>query len=396
MRDYDEALAWIHAAPRFSSAATLRRIRALTERLRPEIGKIAFLHLAGTNGKGSTAAMLESILRAAGHRVGLFTSPYLTDFCERMQVNLGNISRADLTRLADRVRAAVEACATEGMEDPNEFEVVTAIALCWFAEQDCDYVVWETGLGGAKDATNVIPPPRAAVITSISLDHMAQLGNTVSAIAGEKAGIIKPGTGFAVAAANPPEALEVIRTRCRETGTELTVCEGPFKAEISSKGTRFVRGNAEYFVPLLGTFQRENAETAITVAEKLDIPDESIRRGLAAVSWPGRMELISRHPAVLLDSAHNEGGFRSLLESVKCLFPEKKPVALTCMMRDKAYDVCLWRATPWRRSWGRRAARSSPPVRCAPRWTGLCENSGRTSCCSSAAAYIWRGRPAVF
>ena len=343
--DYPAALDYIHGAGSFSSCACLRRIEALVEELGTDLTGTRFIHVAGTNGKGSTCAMLESILRAAGYKAGLFTSPYLVDFCERMQIDRERISHDRLARLTDKVRAAAERIIGRGVEKPNEFEIVTAIALEYFIGEKCDFVLWETGLGGGKDATNVIPPPVLAVITSVSFDHMAQLGDTLPEIAGEKCGIIKNGTPFCVAGKNPPEVMEVIEDVCARAGVRL-VKAGTLSGRETLAGTELSVDGRCVHLPLLGKYQLENAANAVAAAKCLSslgcgIDEESIVRGLEAVRWQGRMEVLGSEPPVILDCAHNVGGFESLLASVREISGGREIVALTAMMGDKEHEKCL-------------------------------------------------------
>ncbi|MGI5970102.1 MAG: bifunctional folylpolyglutamate synthase/dihydrofolate synthase [Oscillospiraceae bacterium] len=320
---YSEALSYLHGAGRFSSRATLERIKSLMSRLGDPQKNLRFIHVAGTNGKGSTCAMLDSILRAAGYRTGLFTSPYLTDFCERIRLNGNDISRGELVKCVQAVRDAAQG-------DENEFELVTAAALVYYSRSICDIVVWETGLGGRLDATNVIDPPDCAVITSISFDHMAQLGDTIAQIASEKCGIIKPGTGGVVASEQENEAMEVIERACANAGVNL----------LKTKPDPDLR------LPLKGAHQRQNAAAAAGAVEVLRsrgfvVSEEDLRRGLETVSWPGRLELVSEAPPVILDAAHNRSGFDALIESMGELFPGKSVTAVCGMLADKEYEYCI-------------------------------------------------------
>ena len=212
---YEQALEWIHATPRFGQEPGLERMAALMGRLGTPHVRFPCVHIAGTNGKGSIAAMTAAMLHKAGFRTGLFTSPYLEDFRERIQINGEEIPPNDLARLADEVRSA-----SRGLR-MTEFELVTAIGFCWFARQGCDIVVLEVGLGGRLDATNLIPPPLCAVIASISLDHTMVLGETVEEIAGEKGGILKEGSQAVLAPDQPEGAERVIRQICREERVPL-------------------------------------------------------------------------------------------------------------------------------------------------------------------------------
>lgn len=345
-----EAIAYIHAQNWQQRAPGLGRMRRLLRLLGNPQDKLRFIHVAGTNGKGSTCAMIAAILGAAGYRVGLNTSPYLITFHERIRVDGRMISDEDLGRLTAQVRPAAESMD----ERPTEFELITAIALLYFVQCSCDIVVLEVGLGGALDASNVIPPPEAAVITAMGMDHAAVLGATQVEIARAKAGIIKPGSPT-VSFGGCPEVDAVIRRTCHEQGSPLK--EADFsRAKICSmslEGT--VLDCAPYgrlTLPLTGTYQVQNAVVAITAAEVLaqrgwDIPPEAVRRGLRAVSWPGRFEVLRPSgPAVLLDGAHNPQGVAAAAKSLASLFPGRKAVVLLGVLADKDVESMLDAVVP--------------------------------------------------
>jgi dihydrofolate synthase/folylpolyglutamate synthase len=285
--------------------------------------KLRFIHVAGTNGKGSTCAMLESIYRAAELRTGLFTSPHLVSFRERIQVNRQLISENEVVRLVAELQPLL--AQFPAAHHPTFFEVVTVMALKFFAGQKCDLVIWETGLGGRLDATNIVTP-LASVITNIAFDHEQWLGDTLEKIAGEKAGIIKPGVPV-VTAADEPEALTVIEKTARENNAPLLKInsrEGRCAA-IPNKnqfGSPTRRPSQVENLPLIGEHQKTNAKLALATVEilqnQISVTDEAIRSGLAGVNWPGRMQLIQR-PAgqkILLDGAHNVAGAKALREAL--------------------------------------------------------------------------------
>lgn len=337
---YESTLAYIHQVKWQKRKPGLSRTRALLAALGNPERQLHFVHIAGTNGKGSTAACVASILREAGYRVGLYTSPYLNRFNERMQVNGEEIPDAELERLVDEVRPAAEA-----MEDsPTEFELITALGFLYFLREKCDIVVLEVGLGGELDSTNVIPAPECAVITALGLDHTRELGPTLADIARAKAGIIKPGTTV-VSYGGEPEADAVLAEKCRETGAEL-LCV-PFDRltvrECSIDGSCFdFDGLDGLTLPLLGSYQPKNAAVAVTAARVLvkkgwAIPEDAIRRGLAHVCWPGRFELLSRDPMLILDGSHNPHGMRATAASLRTLFPGRRFTFLLSVMADKDY-----------------------------------------------------------
>lgn len=342
------AIDYIHSLGRFSGKAGLHRIRALCSALGDPQDKLKFVHLAGTNGKGSTACMLDSVLRAAGYRVGLYTSPYLVQFHERIRVNGGMIPDADLTRLSEQVAQACKGLTLPEGEHIGEFEFTTAVAFLYFAEQQCDIVVLETGLGGRCDATNIIRAPEVCVITPISRDHMAVLGDTVAAIAGEKAGIIKPACAVVCADHQPDEALPVLRRACDAAGAvwfdgmqEIRV----LRCDIL--GSAFVRGGQGYTIPMPGRHQLQNAQTALRVIAALrergwNIPVEAEVRGLARARMPGRLERMLDMPLVLLDGAHNAAGVAALTRAVDEMLKMRRLLVVMGMVKDKEYGECIY------------------------------------------------------
>ncbi|WP_164510283.1 bifunctional folylpolyglutamate synthase/dihydrofolate synthase [Agathobaculum sp. Marseille-P7918] len=342
------AIDYIHSLGRFSGKAGLHRIRALCSALGDPQDKLKFVHLAGTNGKGSTACMLDSVLRAAGYRVGLYTSPYLVQFHERIRVNGAMIPDADLTRLSEQVAQACKGLTLPEGEHIGEFEFTTAVAFLYFAEQQCDIVVLETGLGGRCDATNVIRAPEVCVITPISRDHMAVLGDTVAAIAGEKAGIIKPACAVVCADHQPDEALPVLRRACDAAGAvwfdgmqEMRV----LRCDIL--GSAFVRGGQGYTIPMPGRHQLQNAQTALRVIAALrergwTISVEAEVRGLARARMPGRLERMLDMPLVLLDGAHNAAGVAALTRTVDEMLKMRRLLVVMGMVKDKEYGECIY------------------------------------------------------
>ena len=285
----EEAMELIHGVEWRGSRPGLTRVRELLHRLGDPQDGLQFVHIAGTNGKGSTAAMLASILRAAGYTTGLFTSPYLERFAERMQVNGAPVPDAEFAAVCQTLQPCIAA-----MDDPpTEFELVTAAAMLWFRRRGCDVVVLEVGLGGRLDATNVIAAPACAVITNIGLDHTEILGGTLAQIAREKAGILKPGT-CAVSYPQAPEVRRVLREICAQRGIPLTEADASAIVPLTDSvdGQTFTYRGAEYALPLLGAHQLRNAAVALTTVEVLrrrgwHISEDAVRRGLASVTWPG-------------------------------------------------------------------------------------------------------------
>lgn len=337
----DEMIGRIHARGRFSGKPGLHRMRALMKALGDPQDQLRYVHVAGTNGKGSTCTMIASILRESGYRVGLYTSPYLVKFHERIAVNGELISDGDLLRLSQHTEAAADALALPPGEHIGEFEFVTAVAFQYFLEQQCDIVVLETGLGGSFDATNVIRAPEVAVITSISLDHMAVLGNSLEEIARTKAGIIKQGSRVVSACGQDVVVKAVLREYC----PELIVPELPQSLERTVKTQTFTYKNDVYVTTLQGKYQTENAATAIEAVKVLAdrgflIGKNAIREGIKHAKIAARMEIISHEPLIIIDGGHNEDGVRATVESLysDCC---KDYTLVIGMVADKAVDVCV-------------------------------------------------------
>lgn len=337
--DYKEALKYIDSTATFGSKPGLGRIRELLNKLGEPQRGLKYVHVAGTNGKGSVSAMLASILKAAGYRTGLYTSPYLIRFNERMMINGREIPDEALAELIGRVKPAVESMD----ESPTEFEVITAAALLWFAEENCDIVVLEVGLGGRFDATNVIEAPEAAVIMNIGLDHTAILGDTVEKIAFEKAGIIKPGTE-AVLYEQSEGVTEVVRERCGQQGARLRIADfSGIKSEFDSlDGQVFSYKGVSYALPLLGEHQLKNAACALETVEALKsrglkIEPDAVEHGLYAVTWPARFEIVRDDPYFVVDGGHNPQCAQTVAKELLRYFPDKRRVLLFGVLADKNY-----------------------------------------------------------
>jgi dihydrofolate synthase/folylpolyglutamate synthase len=315
-------------APEFYDLTRVHRLLAL---LGDPQRTFQVVHIAGTKGKGSTAAMAESVLRSAGYRTGLYTSPHLHTFRERIRVAGELIPEADVARLAETMRPLVAEIA--GI---TTFEVMTGLALAWFAEQGVEWTVLEVGLGGRLDATNVVTPA-VAVITPISYDHTAILGDTLTQIATEKAGIIKPGVP-AVCAPQTAEALAVIEATCRSQGAPLTLVGRdwtwqPAKSDLDGQSftiyhqNAVVGGRAHLWIPLLGEHQLMNATTAVAALALLPgvkLPPKALRLGLRTVHWPARMEILGRAPLVVADSAHNGDSAQKLMAALRACCPARR------------------------------------------------------------------------
>lgn len=402
--DYQEALAYIHAVHWQGHKPGLDRTRALLAALGDPHKGLRFVHVAGTNGKGSTAAMLDSCLRCAGYRVGLFTSPYINRFNERIQVDGVPIPDGDLVRLVEQVRPAASAMA----DVPTEFELITALGMLYFAQERCDIVVLEVGLGGALDSTNVIDPPACAVITALGMDHVKELGPTLADIAAAKAGIIKPGSPV-VSYGGAPEADRVIADAAAACGAPLTVADF---ARLTLRGAGLEGQTFDYdgltglTLPLLARYQPRNAVVAIEALRALrargwQIPDSAIRQGLAQVRWPGRFELLRRDPPFLLDGSHNAHGMRATADSLRALFPGEKFVFLVSIMADKDADEMLRLLLPLAKGFVTVTApspRAIPASELAARIEGLGGRAEPAGGIPAAVARVWElaaGGPAA-
>ena len=337
---YSEAIEYIHSVSWTFCKPGLERISALCKGLgNPERG-LKFVHVAGTNGKGSFCSMLSSVLREAGYRVGLFTSPYIREFNERMQINGENISEEELAALTEQVRPIAEAMT----DKPTEFELITAIAFKYFAKNNCDVVVLEAGLGGRLDSTNVIPAPLLSVITGIALDHTAILGDTVEKIAAEKAGIIKKGAPVLYGGTDE-KAKEVIESTAKSVGSEFFAVNYEKLENLVSDldGSRFDFGSHKSIsINLLGLYQPKNASVVITATEilassGLSISEDALRGGLEKAVWHARFEKVCTNPLIIFDGAHNPQGISQAVASVKHYFGGKKVCLLTGVLRDKDY-----------------------------------------------------------
>ena len=340
--NYQEALEYIHSISWTFCKPGLERIGTLCHRLGNPQDSLRFVHVAGTNGKGSTCSMLSSVLRAAGYRVGLYTSPYIRFFNERMCVDGEPISNEELAEITEYVRPYADA-----MEDkPTEFELITAIAFEYFKRHACDVVVLEAGMGGRLDSTNIIRHPLLSIITGIALDHVAFLGDTVEKIAAEKAGIIKDEAPV-LYGGEDEAASAVIEAAAKEKGSSFHSV--PYReirvTEADLSGTSFDFGERkELRIALLGSYQPRNASLVVTAVDLLrtrglSISERALREGLAAARWQARFEIISRDPLTIFDGAHNPQGIRSAAESIKHYFKDQRVYLLTGVLRDKDYTA---------------------------------------------------------
>ena len=352
--NYSEAMEYIHNTAKFGMNFGLERTRKLMEYLGNPHKKLKFIHIAGTNGKGSTSAMVAEILKEAGYKVGLYTSPFIEEFEERIQINSVNIPKERLCEVVEKVSKAVEKVEKDGLGDPTEFEIITAAMFLYYYEEKVDIAVIEVGLGGKLDSTNILDPI-LTVITSISYDHVGILGNTLREIATEKAGIIKEGI---------PLVLYPVEEEAKEAilnVTKIRNCEVNF---VESNEAEFIRvskekriyqivryNNEEYKLPLLGTHQVINFSVVMKIIELLGrlgykVTNKNVKVALENVVWKGRMEVIYNNPYVLLDGAHNLGRIEKLKESLNKYFTYTKLILIIGILGDKDVEHMLKEIIP--------------------------------------------------
>lgn len=349
--NYDQAVMYIQDLCKFGINLGMDRIRSLLALIgHPEQG-MPCIHIAGTNGKGSTSMLIAAVLQAGGYRVGAYTSPHLQSYTERFAINGQPISEQDFARLVTRMQSYVEQVITDTQEHPTEFELLTAMAFLYFREQQVDYVVLEVGLGGTLDSTNVITPC-VSIITNIGFDHADRLGSTIKEIAANKAGIIK--TGVPVITAATGEGLEVIARVAELNDAPLINVRRDYiwtAIETTPAGqTFFIQTPYKKYdnlhIKLLGPHQMENSAIALAALEKLSadsllIDDQAILQGFANARWPGRFEVISEVPVVILDGAHNIDGAKALRATLEVVFPEAEIVLVVGILADKDYSMML-------------------------------------------------------
>lgn len=352
--NYQEALDYIHGTYKFGSKLGLENVSHLLKLMGNPHQQLKYIHVAGTNGKGSTSSYLNSILLAAGYKVGLYTSPFLEVFTERIRVNNENIPESNMAEVTAFVKEKVDEMLAAEMQHPTEFEITTAIAFEHYRREKVDVVVLEVGMGGRLDSTNVIDTPLASVITPIDMDHVEYLGDTLAKVAAEKGGIIKK-NGLCIMHPQEPEAEAVLMKLCSDLNCT------PFIAPISEirilksdmEGTTFGVGGEIYDITLLGEHQTRNATVALTTALTLreegllQISDEAIHKGLKSAKWAGRMEMLSLNPMVMIDGAHNLHGAKGLSNSLKKLFEGKRIVGVMGILADKDVDGVIEEMMPF-------------------------------------------------
>ena len=396
---YQEAIEKIDSRLLFGIKPGLKNIADLMRRLGNPQDTLSFVHVAGTNGKGTTCTLTASVLRESGYKVGLYTSPYVLDFRERFQINGEMIPKEELAGEVERLWPVIQEMDAQG-QYITEFEFITALAFDWFARAQCDIVVLEVGLGGITDATNVIPAPEAAAIMSISLDHTAILGDTLEKITAEKAGIIKAGGRVALYPDQPPEVTAQIREACREKNAALSIPDmGRIEVgKASISGTDFTAGGLALHIPFLGEHQVKNAATALAVVKILQargfsISDDSLQAGFRKAFIPARMEVVSEAPLCLLDGGHNPGCALALKAALERFVPQRK-VAIMGIMADKDSQKYLEALGPLfdkivtiTPDWGR----ALPAQELALTARQFCRDVAATETCGEAIAAAMKG-----
>lgn len=353
---YDEAMKYITEVGNFGSNYGLERTHKLLEYLDNPEKNLKLIHIAGTNGKGSTTSMITEILMGAGYKVGMYTSPFIEEFEERIQINRNNIPKEILATLMDEIKIAVDKVIEDGYNHPTEFEIITVLMLLYFKKENIDFGVIEVGLGGTLDSTNVITPI-LQVIASISFDHTNLLGNTLEEIAGEKAGIIKKEIPTVIYP-QQEEALKVIKNKCLEMGSDLYIANNEnlkFENVVNrDKPYQLLKYNNEIdiLLPLLGEHQIINLSVAMKAIEVLnnrnitDISVGSIVKSIKNVTWKGRLEVLSNNPYVVIDGAHNIQGIETLSRNIKKYFKYNNLYLILGILADKDVDEMVKVITP--------------------------------------------------
>jgi len=351
--NYQGVLDYVEELKKYGSVPGLDSVANLCGKLHDPQNDLKFIHIAGTNGKGSVLSFLSEILKAAGYRVGRYLSPTIFEYRERIQINGSSISKKELCELMGLMKELCEELVAEGKPHPTAFELETAMAFYYFKRHQCDIVVVETGLGGLLDATNIIKTTVVEVFTSISLDHMGVLGKTLSQIAENKAGIMKPGSR-AVALRGTEEVMQVLEKKAAELGVPLVIVDASKAAGVKSsleKQSFHFEKYRELAITMAGKYQIENAMLAVKAAEELGkagfpIKEEAIYKGLLCAKWPGRFQVIGRKPLFIADGAHNRDGAARLAESVRFYFTNRRIIYIIGILRDKEQREILKAACP--------------------------------------------------
>ncbi len=345
---YEEAMEFIEKSNARGSVLGLSSIECLTELCGRPQEKLTFIHVAGTNGKGSVSSFIANSLKTAGYKVGRYVSPTIFDYRERFQINNKWITKKDLAELMEQVKDACDQMVAKGEPHPTSFEIETALAFLYFVKKECDIVVLETGMGGTLDATNIIPAPLLCVLTSISMDHMQFLGDCLEKIAEQKCGIIKQGTTV-VSTKQELEAMKVVEETCKRNHTDLLVADKDLVSKVKTtlEKQAFTYKDVRYEISLGGSYQIENAVLAIECLRWLSengfeqITVSRMLKGLQTTTWKGRFSVIAKKPYFIVDGAHNEAAAQKLAESIRFHFTNRKIVYIMGMFRDKEYEKVI-------------------------------------------------------
>lgn len=346
--NYKESLEYLESIQSYGIVPGLDNIKELCRRLGNPQDALPFVHIAGTNGKGSTLAYTSTVLKCAGYKVGRYVSPTIFDYRELIQVNGRSITQKALCEGVELIKQLCDGMVADGLPHPTHFEVETALAFWYFKEQCCDIVVLETGMGGRLDATNLITTTQIAVLTSISMDHEKFLGNSLEKIATEKAGIIKEGCTV-VSLKQEQSAMAVVKRVAEEKSCELRIADsaGATAVKYGVEKQRFTyKGMKNQEITLAGKFQIENAVLAIEVIEALkekgfSVPEKALRKGLQETKWPGRFSVIGKKPLFVVDGAHNEDAAKKLANSIEFYFTNKRIVYIMGILKDKEYKKII-------------------------------------------------------
>ncbi len=351
--NYTEAMAYIESLQCYGCVPGLANIEKLCKLVGDPQKALKFVHIAGTNGKGSVLAYVSTILQTAGYKVGRYISPTIQDYRERFQINGKMISRPALCTYLEQVKEAAEKMQAEDDAQPTPFEVETAVSFLYFLDKKCDIVILETGLGGRLDATNVIPAPLCTVFSSISMDHMAFLGDSLEEIAVQKAGIIKDAS-HVVTCAQKEEVMRVLQETAAAHGCSFSVADVKRASRIKygiKKQSFCYEGCRNLTITMAGQYQIENAVLAVETVRVLGkegfvVSEEQMRQGLLLTKWTGRFTVISQKPLVVADGAHNEDAAARLAESIRYYFADKRILFIIGILKDKEYDKILRQTAP--------------------------------------------------
>lgn len=361
---YVEALEYVDSLKKYGVVPGLDNMRELCRRLGNPQDGLRFVHIAGTNGKGSVLAFLSTILKCAGYKVGRYLSPTLFGYCERIQVGARPITQAALCEGMERIRGYCEQMTDEGLPHPTPFEVETALAFWYFQKTGCQIVVLETGMGGSGDATNLIHTTVTSVFTAIGMDHMQFLGKDLVSITRQKAGILKKGC-VAVSVKQSPEVMEELAEQCALLGCPLTIADAGDARRIryGMERQRFdYKGYKDLEIMLAGKYQIDNAVLALEAAVSLEragylVTEDAVRKGLGETRWPGRFQVIGKKPLFVVDGAHNEDAARRLAESIEFYFTNKRIIYIMGVLKDKEYDKIM----KWTLPYGDQIITVTPP-----------------------------------